>query len=159
MVDPRVVKDLVNGWSLAWVVVQDLSDQISGLVCDADIFREIVSIHPDSSVSSFDIRGLKGRFTDNKCVNYDTNRPDVDLVGVTLLSFQDLWSNVVWSSTNGSLTLSIEFEFGCKSEISNFDFHFVIEEKISKFEISMDDSMTVQIFDGCTNLVDITLDL
>ena len=55
MIDPRVVKDLVNGWSLAWVVVQDLSDQVSGLVCDADIFWEIVSIHPDSTVSSFDI--------------------------------------------------------------------------------------------------------
>ena len=55
MVDPRVVKDLVDGWSFAWVVVQDLCDQVSGLVCDADIFREIVSIHPDSSVSSFDI--------------------------------------------------------------------------------------------------------
>jgi hypothetical protein len=78
-------------------------------------------------------------------------------MGMTLLPFQNLGSNIVRSTTNGSLALAVELQFGCKTEIPDLDFHLVVKEEISKLEISVDDSMAVKVFDSCANLVDVAL--
>ena len=77
---------------------------------------------------------------------------------MTLLAFEDLRGDIVGSSTNGSLTLSIELKFGGQTEITYFDLHLVVEEEISEFEISVDDSVTVQVFHSGADLVYVALD-
>lgn len=78
---------------------------------------------------------------------------------MALLSLQNFRSNVIWSSTNSSLSLAIELKFGCESEISDLYFHLVVEEQVSELEISVDDSMGVEVLHSITDLDDIALDL
>ena len=78
---------------------------------------------------------------------------------MTLFTFKDLRGDIVWSTANGSLSFTIELKLGGEPKISDLDFHFVVQEKITKFEISMNDSVGVKILNGVANLDDITLDL
>ena len=50
-----------------------------------------------------------------------------------LLTLQNFWGNVIWSAANCSFAFAVKLEFGSKTEISNLNFHFVIDEQISKF--------------------------
>ena len=55
MVDPVMSEDLIDTWSLAWIVVENLCDNVSCSLGDWHIFREIVRVHTDSLVCSFDV--------------------------------------------------------------------------------------------------------
>jgi hypothetical protein len=55
--------------------------------------------------------------------------------------------------------LSIELKFGGKTKITYLDFHLVVEEEITEFEISVNDSMGMKILYGVADLDDIALDL
>ena len=74
-----------------------------------------------------------------------------------MFTFKNFWSNIVGSTTNCTLAFTIKLKFGSETEISDLDLHFVVQEQVSKLEISMDDSVTVQVFDGGANLVYIAL--
>jgi len=76
-----------------------------------------------------------------------------------LLSFKDLWSNIVWSSANCPLPLSVELKLGSETKITYLDLHLVVEEEITQLEISMDNSMGVQVLNGITDLNDVALNL
>ena len=78
---------------------------------------------------------------------------------MTLLSLENFWCDVVWSTTNGSLSLSIELKLGCQTKITDLNLHLVIEEQITELKISMNDSVGVQILNGITDLNDIALNL
>ena len=78
---------------------------------------------------------------------------------MTLLALEDLGGDIVGSTTNGTLALTIEFKFGCETEITNLDLHLVVKEEVTKLEISMDDAMTVQVLHSSADLVDVALDL
>ena len=78
---------------------------------------------------------------------------------MTLLSLENFWCDIVWSTTNGSLSLSIELKLGCQTKITDLDLHLVIKEQITQLEISMNDSVGVQILNGITNLNNIALNL
>ena len=55
MVDPVMGKNLVDTWSFARIVVENLGDNVSCSLCDWNIFGEIIRIHTDSLVCSFDV--------------------------------------------------------------------------------------------------------
>ena len=65
---------------------------------------------------------------------------------------QNLWSNIIWSATDGSSFLSRKWNFGSKTKISHFYLHVITEEEISKFEISMDDFFVVKVIEGLKDL-------
>lgn len=92
---------------------------------------EGVLIPLDSSVCGFDISGFERRFAYNQSVDDNSKRPDVNLIRMPSSSFQNLWSNVVWCSANGSFLLSVKVELGRKSEVSKFDLHFIIQKEVS----------------------------
>ncbi len=77
---------------------------------------------------------------------------------MTLLALEDLGGDIVGSTTNGTLALTVEFKFGCETEITNLDLHLVVKEEVTKLEISMDDAMTVQVLHSGADLVDVALD-
>lgn len=76
---------------------------------------------------------------------------------MALLSFQNLGCDVVGSTANSSFALAIELQFGCKAEVTNFHLHLVVEEEISKLEISVDDSVAVQVLNCSADLVNVAL--
>lgn len=76
---------------------------------------------------------------------------------MTLLAFKDLRSDVIRSSTDCSFPLAVEFELCGESEISDFDFHLIVEEQVTELKISMDDSVRVEVLNGITDLDDIAL--
>ena len=78
---------------------------------------------------------------------------------MTLFTFEHFWSNIVRSTANGPLALTIKLQFGSQTEIANFDLHLVVKEEVTEFEISVDDSVTMEVLDGQANLVDIALHL
>lgn len=158
MVDPLVNHDVINGRSLGWVVVKYLSDQITSTVCNGDVIGEVIRIHSNPLVSCLDVRCLKRGLADNKRVDYHTNGPDVDLVRMTLLAFEDLRCDIVGSTANRALPLTVELELGSETEITYFDFHLVVKEQVTELQISMDDAMTVEVLDGSADLVDVALD-
>lgn len=158
MIYPRMLKNFINGRSLAWIIIQDLGDEISCMIRDVNSLWEVVSIHSNPLVGGLHIGGLKGWLSNDKGIDDYSNGPDIDFIRMSLLSLKNFWCNIVWRTADCSLPLSIEFKLSSQTEISNLHFHFVIEEKITKLEISMDDSMTVEILYGCTKLVDIALD-
>ena len=75
-----------------------------------------------------------------------------------MLALKNLWSDIVWSTTDGSLSLSVELKLGGQTEISDLDLHLVVKEEITELEISMDNSVTVKVLDGGADLADIALD-
>lgn len=154
-----MLEDFINCWSLGRVVVQDPGDEVLCLVGNGDSLRELIVVHSDFLVSGLNIVGLEWRFTDDQSVDDDSERPDIDLVRVTLLSLENLWSNIIWSTTDGSLSLSVELKFGGQTEITYLDFHLVVEEEITEFEISVNDSVGMKILYGVADLDDIALDL
>ena len=158
MVDPIVFHYIVNCGTLGWVIVKDLRDEVAGTVCDGDVLREVIRVHSDSLVGRLDVRGLEGGLANNQSVDNDSDRPDVDFVRVTLLALKHFWCNIVGCTTDGTLALTVELKLSGKTEIANFNLHLVVKEEITKFEISMDDAMTMKVLDSSADLVNIALD-
>lgn len=149
--------NVVNRWSLSRVVVQDLRDEIASCIRDADVVRESISVHTDSLVSRLDVGSLKGRLTNDECVNDDSDRPNIDLVGMTLLTLEHFGSDVVWCTTDSTLPLTIELELRGQTKITNLNLHLVVKEQVTELQVSMDDTMTVQVLDGSADLVNVAL--
>ena len=62
---------------------------------------------------------------------------------MTLFAFEDFRCDIIRSSTDCSFALSIEFKFGCKTEVTNLDLHLVVQEQITELEISMNDTVAM----------------
>lgn len=78
---------------------------------------------------------------------------------MSLFALQHFWCYVVRRATNSPLSLTIKLELGGKSEVSDFNFHFVVQEKVSKLEVTMDDSVRVEVLDGVAHLYNVALHL
>jgi hypothetical protein len=154
-----MVQYLVNGWSPRWIIVQDPLNKVSCLISDGNSLWELIVVHPNLLVSCLNIIGLKWRFTNDQSVNDDSQRPNVYFIRVTLLSLKYLGSNIVGSTADSPLSLTIELKLGGKTEISNLDLHLVIKEEITQLEISMNNSVGVKVLDSIANLDYVTLHL
>ena len=143
VIDPRMRHDLVNRWSSGRVIIQNFGNKVPCRFTDSDLLWERVAVHSDSLVGGLDVIGFKWRLSDDESVNDDAERPYIDFIRVSLLTFENLWSDVVGCTTNRPLSLSIKLELGRKTKITDFDLHLVVEEEVTEFEISVDDSMRV----------------
>lgn len=76
---------------------------------------------------------------------------------MSLFTLQNLGSDIVGCTTNGSFALSVEFKLGGETKVSNLDLHLLVQEKVTKFEISMNDSVRMEVLDSIANLHDIAL--
>lgn len=120
---------------------------------------ERVLIALDPVVRGFDIGGLEWRFAYDEGVNNNSERPDVDLVGVAGASFKDLGRDVVGCSTNGSLFLAFKIELGCQAEITQLKHHLVIQKQVAQLEIAMDNPVMMQVLESIDDLAGVALDL
>ena len=65
MVNPLVHHDVVDRGSLGWVIVQDLRDEVTSVVSDANLLREVIRVHTNSFVGGLDVGGLEGRLAND----------------------------------------------------------------------------------------------
>lgn len=119
--------------------------------------RILVSFDP--SVCGLDVRGLERRLADDEGVQDDAQRPDVDLVGVACSAFENFWRDVVGRTANSSLLLSVKIELGGEAKVSQFDLHLIVEEQVSKLEVSVDHAVRVQVLQRVDDLLGVALDL
>lgn len=113
----------------------------------------------DSSVCGFDVGCFKRRFSNDKSVDNNSEGPDVDFIGMTRSSLEDLRSDIVWSTANSSLLFSVKIEFCGQTKVSQFDLHLVVEEQVSKLEVSMDDPVGMEVLERIDDLQRVALDL
>mmetsp|Transcript_24713 Transcript_24713/g.55003 ORF Transcript_24713/g.55003 Transcript_24713/m.55003 type:complete len:303 (-) Transcript_24713:463-1371(-) len=153
-VEPGRTHNVVQAWSRARVCLQNAPDEILGRVRDADRVWEGELIVTNPLVSGLHIRRLKGRLPDEHSVKDHTQGPDVHLVGVALLSLQNLRSNVVGRATDGALSLSVVLQLGCQPKVSHLQPRVSIEEEIAKFEVPVDHSLSSKILEGNDKVID-----
>ena len=65
--------------------------------------------------------------------------------------------NVVGCSADGTLFLSIEVKLGSQSEVAELDLHLVVDEQVAEFEVTMNNSVGVQVFECVDNLHGVAL--
>lgn len=116
------------------------------------MFRERLSVHPDASVGGLDVVCLEGGFAYQKGVDDNTKGPDVDLLGVAVLAFQNLGGDVVGGAANGALAFAVELQLGGQPKVTNFDLHVVAEEQVAELEIAVNDPVAVELPQGGHNL-------
>lgn len=77
---------------------------------------------------------------------------------MTLFTFQHFWCDVVWSSADCSFSLSVKLQFSGETEITNLDLHLVVKEQVTELQISVNDTVTVQVFNSGADLINVALD-
>ena len=77
------------------------------------IWERIVA-HFYFRVGSFYVICFKGRTTSQTSIGNDSQAPNVDLIGVSIIGvvFKDFWSDIVGSSTHGFSSFGFMTEFG-----------------------------------------------
>ena len=120
---------------------------------------EAVLVHLDFLISGLDILSLERRLSYQKRVYNHPDRPGIDLVGMALFARKDLRSNVVRSTTDCPFTLTFKCQLCRQAEVSELYLELFREKQVSQFQISMDHSMVMKIFNSVENLDQVTLDL
>ena len=75
-----------------------------------------------------------------------------------MLSLEHFRGDIVGRTADRTLTLTIELKLRCQTEITDLNLHLIVKEEVTELEISMNDAMTVKVFDCSTDLIDVTLD-
>ena len=90
-------QDLIQGRAARGLQVQDLCDQVLGLLGEDHVLGELVGVHADLLVGGLDIAGLEGGLADEQCVDDDAQGPDVDFVAVAGSALQNFggWGCVI----------------------------------------------------------------
>ena len=83
-------------------------------------------------VSCFDISSFEWRLANYECVDYYSQRPNVNLVRMTRLTLENFRSDIVWSATNSAFSLTIKVYLGSQPKVAHLNFHFVVDEQIAK---------------------------
>ena len=141
-------ENLIDRRSLSRVIIEDLGDQVTSRLRDLILLREVVGVHTNTLVGGLDISGLEWRLANDQSVDDNADGPDVDLVLVTLLTFEHLRRNIVRSTADSALSLAIELQFGSQTEVTDLDFHFVVNEEIAELQITVDHAMRVHVLDS-----------
>lgn len=105
--------------------------------------REGIAVLADAPVRCFHVGRLERRFSNNERVDYDAQRPNIHLVRVAALAFEDLGGDIVRRTANRTLLLTIKVKLRGKAKVTQFDLHLVVKEEVAKLEVTMDDSVRV----------------
>ena len=134
---------MVQVWSPLRISRQDSLDEVSSRVRNVDVVRERIAVLADAPVSCLHVGRLERRFSNNERVDYDAQRPNIHLVRVAALAFEDLGGDIVRRTANRALLLTIKVKLRGKAKVAQLDLHLVVEEEVAEFEVTMDDSVRV----------------
>ena len=96
--------------SFGWVHDQYPVDKIFGVEGDLDIGGKDVPIVLYILVGLLDSVVLEGRFAEQQGIHDDSNRPDINLIAMTLF-FQNLRGDVIGCPTYGLLAITLALNF------------------------------------------------
>ena len=131
--------------SLLRINNQALLDEILRVGASLNVVRELECTSFDLFVGLLDLLRLEGRSTMEHGIKDDADRPEIHLIAMAIASVKHLGCQIVWSATNGALALSIVKHLSCKSKVADLQAHAIGQEEISKFQISMDHLMRVNV--------------
>jgi hypothetical protein len=78
-------------------------------------------------------------------INQDTQSPPIN--GLTMALVEDnLWRNILWSSTNGKGSSFIQ-DFS-KSEVGKLEITIISNEQVLRLEVSEDDILAVEVLEA-----------
>lgn len=123
-----MIHNLIYGRSTCRIIIENFLNKITSVIRNLDGVREIVIVHPNSTISCLNIISFKWWLSNNKGVNDHTDRPNINFIRMSLFPFKNLWSDIIWCTTNSSFTFAIIFELCGKTEVSYFYFHLIIQE-------------------------------
>lgn len=121
------------------------------------MLRERVIVLLDPTVRRLDVGCLERWLADDQCINDDSKRPNVNLIGVSVAALEHLGSNVVRRAANCPLFLTVEVEFSSQAEVTKLDLHLVIQEQVAQFQVSVDYAMRVQVLESADYLDSVAL--
>ena len=131
--------------------IEHVSDQMFGLGRNGYLFWKFIVAVFYSFVGLFHCLCLEWRFSYQQGVEYYAQGPDIGLEAVAGLC-QYLWGDVVGSTAGGVPSISGMDQFSTEAEITNFNLHFMIEEDVAQFDISMHDSFLMEILQSIEQL-------
>jgi len=123
-----MIHNLIYSRSTCGIIIENFLNKIASVIRNLYSVREIIIIHSNSTISCLNIVSFKWWFSDNKGVNYYTDRPNINFIRMSLFSFENLWSDIIWCTTNSTFTFTIIFELCGKTEVTDFYFHLIIQE-------------------------------
>jgi len=151
--EPAVLKALLCGNPTSRVLLQHLSDQILGGIRDLVPVCGVKSkwLLQHIAENLLVVIALERRVAAQEYEEDDTEGPDI--AGLVVVALEHLGCNVVWGADNSVHSLDgllLGETFG-KTEINKFDFRLfrsVVHQEVLRFEISVDDSVTMQVLDS-----------
>jgi hypothetical protein len=127
-----VVKHLLQIHAFSSINNQTLSDEVLGIRTNSEagtFSRELVSSGLYLFVSIFYFLRLERRSTTEHRIEDDSDGPIVYFETVASITrLKDLWSKVVWSSTDRLFAFSSVENLGCQTEIANLDCHLGVQK-------------------------------
>ena len=123
-----MIHNLIYSRSTCRIIIKNFLNKITSVIRNLYSVRKIVIIHSNSTISCLNIISFKWWFSNNKGVNYYTDRPNINFIRMSLFSFENLWSNIIWCTTNSTFTFTIVFKLCGKTEITDLYFHLIIQE-------------------------------
>lgn len=157
MIQELVRENLVKIWTHLGITGQYSLNQVPSRIRDVDMLWEGVVVKTNSFVGGFDVGRFEGRLANDQSIDDNTQRPDVYLVGVTALTFEHLWRDVVGCTANSSLFLAIEVQFRRQSKVAKFYLHLVVQKQVSEFQVAMNDPVGVQVLESLDDLHGVAL--
>lgn len=152
--DELVVKNLREAESPCRVHDQYPTDEILGSHRYLNVRGEYVSITLDVLISLLYCVVLKGWFAKEECIHDDSDRPNIYLVRMSLL-LEDLWSNIVGSTTDCFLDVPFVANARGQPEVAYLGVHLVVDKNVAQLQVAMDDPCLMNIRKGLDDLADV----
>lgn len=78
---------------------------------------------------------------------------------MAIFAFEHLGRDVVRSPANRAFALAVKVELGRQAEVAELELELFVDEQVAQFQISMDDSVLVQVLERVDNLLCVIHDL
>ena len=150
-----MVLDLVNGWSLGWVVAEHFEDQIFefvGEALSADLVPVLVELTlEDQVVEVLVFLGLlEWEDTLHDDEEDDAGREHVDLLSVVGLAFLDFGSHVGHGASVG--VELVDFFVGREAKVGHLEVQVIVDEDVFELEVPVDDALGLHVTDDLAHL-------
>ena len=109
-----------------------------------DMCREYITIILDVFICLFHCIVFKRRLSEHQSIHNNSYRPYINFIRVTLL-LKYFRCDVIRSTTNSLFDISFSFYSSWQSKITYFCIHLIVYKNITKFKISMYNTLAVNI--------------
>ena len=152
---PWVVLNLLDSWSLGWVIAEHLEDQIFeflGEALAADLVPVLLELALEDQV--VEVLVLLG-FLEWEDTLHDNEEDDaggehIDLLSVVGLALLDFWSHVGHGASVG-IEL-VDFLVGGEAEVRDLEVQVIVDEDVLELKISVDDALGLHVTDDLAHL-------